>query len=127
MQKKTTTTNNTPAIVAGIGAGVAALAAAGYFIFGPKGAQNRKAVKGWTLRMKGEVLERIEKVKEVTPELYEKIVDEVGAKYLKVKGVGMEEVQALAGDLKKYWKAIAKDAAPKKVIKKAVKKVTAQK
>lgn len=123
MQKKTT--NNTGAIAAGIGAGVAALAAAGYFLFGPKGVKNRKAIKGWTLKMKGEVLEKIEKLKEVTPELYEKVIDEVGAKYLKAKGVGMEEVQAISADLKKYWKAIAKDASPKvkKVVKKAAKKV----
>lgn len=127
MKKKTTSMNNAPALVAGIGAGVAALAAAGYFLLGPKGAKNRKAVKGWTLKMKGEVLERIERVKEVTPELYEKIVDEVGAKYLKAKGVGMEEVQLLASDLKKYWKAIAKDATPKKAVKKVVKKVIVKK
>lgn len=122
MQKKT---NNTPAIVAGISAGVAALAAAGYFILGPKGAKNRKAIKGWTLKMKGEVLEKIERVKEVTPEIYGSIIDEVGTKYLKVKGVGMEEVQALVLDLKKHWKAIAKDATPKKIVKKVAKKVVA--
>ncbi len=122
MQKKT---NNTGALAAGIGASVAAVAAAGYFLFGPKGAKNRKAISGWSVKMKGEVLEKIEKLKEVTPELYEKVIDEVSAKYLKAKGVGMEEVQAITTDLKKYWKAIAKDTAPKakkKVAKKVVQK-----
>ena len=48
-------------IVVGVAAGVAAIAAAGYFLFGPNGKNNRKVIKGWTVKMKGEVLEKIEK------------------------------------------------------------------
>lgn len=111
----------------GLAAGLAALAAGGYFIFGPQGAKNRKAIKGWTLKAKGEVLEKIEKLKQVTPEMYNKVIDEVTAKYTKVKDVSADEVSALASDLKKHWKAISRDLAPKKkVVKKAVKKVVAK-
>lgn len=111
----------------GFAAGLAALAAGGYFIFGPQGAKNRKVIKGWTLKAKGEVLEKIEKLKEVTPEMYNKVIDEVTAKYAKVKDVSADEVAALSGDLKKHWKAIARDLAPKKkAVKKVVKKVIAK-
>lgn len=111
----------------GLAAGLAALAAGSYFIFGPKGKQNRKAIKGWTLKMKGEVVEKIEKLKEVTPDLYNKVIDEVSAKYAKVKDISAEELAALAMDMKKHWKSISNDLAPKKkAAKKAVKKVVAK-
>lgn len=106
----------------GIAASLAAMAAAGYFVFGPQGKKNRKMIKGWTLKMKGEVLEKIEKLKEVTPEVYHKVIDEVSAKYAKVKDMDMAEVEKLASDMKKHWSSISRDLAPK--VKKAVKKVT---
>lgn len=108
----------------GVAAGLAALAAGSYFIFGPKGKNNRKAIKGWTLKMKGEVLEKIEKLKEVTPDLYEKVINEVSAKYAKVKDISADELAMLVADMKKHWKAISNDLAPKKkAAKKVVKKV----
>lgn len=111
----------------GIAAGLAALAAGSYFIFGPKGKQNRKAIKGWTLKMKGEVLEKIEKLKEVTPDLYNKVIDDVSAKYAKVKDISAEELAMLVTDMKKHWKAISNDLTPKKkAVKKVVKKVVAK-
>ena len=118
-------------VVVGVAAGVAAIAAAGYFLFGPNGKNNRKVIKGWTVKMKGEVLEKIEKLKEITPEAYDAIIDEVAGKYAKFKHVNEEEVKAVTADLKKYWKVISRDVkakqggAKKKVIatKKAVTKV----
>jgi len=111
----------------GFAATLAALAAGSYFIFGPKGKQNRKAIKGWTLKMKGEVVEKIEKLKEVTPDLYNKVIDEVSAKYAKVKDISAEELAMLVTDMKKHWKSISNDLAPKKKsVKKAVKKVVAK-
>ncbi len=134
MQKKTQTTN--AKVIVGVAAGLAALTAAGYFVLGPNGKNNRKAIKGWSLKMKGEVLERIEKLKEVTPEVYNSIIDEVSAKYGKVKSISADEVTEIALDLKKHWKAISRDlkakeqgakkktATVKKAVKKAVKTTT---
>jgi len=128
MQKKTQTTN--AKVIVGVAAGLAALTAAGYFVLGPNGKNNRKAIKGWSLKMKGEVLERIEKLKEVTPEVYNTIIDEVSAKYGKVKSISADEVADIALDLKKHWKAISRDLKAKEqgtkkkvaVVKKAAKK-----
>ncbi len=123
--------NTDVGIVVGVAAGVAAIAAAGYFLFGPNGKNNRKVIKGWTVKMKGEVLEKIEKLKEITPEMYDTIIDEVSAKYAKLKHVNQEEIAIVTADLKKYWKVISRDVkakqggAKKKVtqVKKVVKTV----
>jgi DNA-binding transcriptional ArsR family regulator len=123
------------AVVAGVAVGLAALTAAGYFVFGPNGKNNRKQIKGWSLKMKGEILEKLEKLKDVTPEMYNTIIDEVSAKYGKLKNISEEEVAAIAVDLKKHWRAISRDlkekenkgkkkvVQAKKVVKKAVKTV----
>lgn len=100
---------------------VAATAAAGYFLYGSKdGARNRKIVKGWMLKAKGEVLENIEKLKNVDEEDYNKIIDKVSAKYAKIKSLDSNEVYALMDDMRRHWKRIQKDIEPK--AKKAAKK-----
>ena len=101
----------------GHGFGLAVLvaaAAAGYFLYGSKeGAKNRKKVKGWTLKAKGEVLEKIEKLKKVDEEDYNNIINKVGEKYAKVKNIDSDEVYAMMGDLRKHWKNIQKKIEPK--------------
>lgn len=111
MEKKNTTNNSNKqaAMVAGVAAGVAALAAAGYFILGPNGKNNRKQIKGWTFKMKGDVLERLEKLKDVTPEVYNAIIDDVSLKYGKLKSIQAGEIAEIAADMKKHWNAISRD------------------
>ena len=107
-----------------IGAGVAAIAAfaaAGYFLYGKDGAKNRKKVRGWMLKAKGEVLEGVEKLKDVTEEQYAMIVDKVGAKYKTIKNIDPVEVETMVKELHGHWKNIKKSISPapkKKVAKK---------
>lgn len=116
------------AVQAGIGLALAAAAAAGaYFLYGSKDAKkNRKIVKGWALKAKGEVIEKIEQVKgELTEENYNKIVDGVVAKYSKLKTTTEDEVADLVKDMKGHWKNIKKHTVgAKTVAKKVVKKAT---
>ena len=113
----------------GLGLALAAAAAAGvYFLYGTNDAKkNRKAVKGWALKAKGEVLEKIEQVKgELTEENYHKIVDTVTGKYRKLKTAHGDDVEMLVKDMKGHWKNIKKhvggaQATVKKATKKAVK------
>ena len=86
------------------GIGLAALAALGtYFLYGKKGAENRGKISGWMLKLKGEVLEKAEEVKELNEQEYYKIVDEVTARYSKLQKVGAEELKHLTGELKGAW------------------------
>ncbi|HLP86408.1 MAG TPA: hypothetical protein VK153_00835 [Candidatus Paceibacterota bacterium] len=103
----------------GIGAGIVALSAAAYILFGPNGKKNRKAIKGWAVKMKGEVIEQLEKAKTLTEPLYNKIIDKVKAKYSKLKDIDPEELRILAEEIKKQWKVIQKEGVPKKNSKKA--------
>jgi hypothetical protein len=97
----------------GLAATLIGAAAAGYYLYGPKGAENRKKVKAWTLKAKAEVLEKFEKCKEVTDESYIDAVDKVTARYAKMKTVGESEADKLNRELKRHWKAIKKSATEK--------------
>lgn len=94
-------------------AAVAAVAGA-YFVYGKMDPKTKKKIKGWTLKAKAEVLEQVEKLKEVNQETYEAVVDKVTAKYEKLKEVDTTELQKLGKDLKKHWRAIQKSLTSKK-------------
>jgi len=101
------------AIGVGIAAAVAAVAGA-YFLDGAKdAAKNRKKVKAWSLKAKGEILGKLEKLSDVSEDVYNKIVDEVSEKYKKLKDVDMEDVENLVKELKSHWKKMEKDVKKK--------------
>lgn len=118
--KKTTTQKKgiSAGTVAAIGAGVAAVGAISYYFFGPHGKKHRQQFKGWMIKMKGEIIEKIEKASDVTEETYHKIIDTIAAAYIKSGRASEEQVQMYAGELKKQWKNIA--AAAKKHSKKSI-------
>ena len=115
----------------GVVASVAVLSAAAYVLFGPNGKKNRKVIKGWMVKMKGEIIEKFETVKELTEPVYHKIINEVSAKYAKLKHVDPSELKSTVSEMARHWKAMSgtktkksvKKSA-KKVAKKAVKKVS---
>ena len=90
-----------------IGAGVAALTAAGIYFFGPKGKAHRNKLKGWMIRMKGDIIERMEDVKEMSEGAYHDIIDKVSNQYKKHEKIAEEDIQELADELKRQWKDIA--------------------
>ncbi|MCF7865243.1 MAG: hypothetical protein K9M11_01950 [Candidatus Pacebacteria bacterium] len=105
--------------------GLVAAAAGAYFIHGNKAAQKKiKQVKGWALKAKGEVLERIEKIKEIDENLYQQAIDAVMKKYESVKSVDTTELALVGKELKSQWKNIKRElSAGKKVVKKVAAKV----
>lgn len=112
-----------------IGAGLAALAAAAagaYFLYGTKeGSKRRAQVKGWMLKMKGEVLDRMEKLKDVSEDTYSEMVDKVARTYEGMKQVDPVEVAALAKTLKGHWSNIRRHITAEN--KKPVKRKTSKK
>lgn len=93
-----------------IGAGVAtlaALAAAGYFLYGSKdGAKNRKKIRSWMLKAKAEVLEGVEKMKDVTEAEYNMVLDKVATKYKSLKNIDPAELEMMVKELRGHWKNI---------------------
>ena len=110
--------------LAAIGVGLAGLAATAYFFLGPKGKKHQKHVKAWAIKMKGDVVEKLETAREVSEPVYHKIIDTVAAKYEKGSKASQEEIKELAQDLKKHWKTISNSAqSAKRDVVKNVKKV----
>ncbi len=96
------------AMAVGIGA-LAALSAGAYFLYGTKeGAKKRVKIKGWMLKAKGEVLEKMEALKEVNEETYNKVLSTVMKKYEGLKNIDQAEVALMMTDLKKHWSSIKK-------------------
>jgi len=92
------------------GLGLAALAALGtYFLYGKKNEQNREKISGWMLKLKGEVLEKVEEVKALNEQEYYNIVDEITGRYAKLEKVGVEELNHLTMDLKGAWAHLGKE------------------
>lgn len=100
-----------------VGAGLAGLAAVAYFFLGPEGKKHQKNVKSWAIKMKADVIEKLESARSVVGEpAYQAIIDSVAAKYEKSKKNTPEEIKALADDLKKHWKTISKTVKVEKPI-----------
>ncbi len=98
-------------IALGLGAAAIAAAAAGaYFLYGStKGPARRKALKSWTVKMKGEVMEQVEKIKDLSEETYHSAIDTVAKKYSKIKKIDTEELKDTVKRLKGHWKDIKKE------------------
>ncbi len=116
MAVKKTTGSGLP-LAAGLIAGIAGT----YFLYGKNAAANRKKIKGWMVKAKGEAIEKMEKMKEMDEASYHALIDGIAQKYGKVKGIEQAEVDELVKDMKKHWKSIMKDTAPK-TKKKPIKK-----
>ena len=115
MEKKTVGKKGLSAKQAiGVGVGVAALSAAAYVLFGPEGKKNRKAIRGWTVKMKGEIIEKFEEAKELTEPIYHEIIDNAKAKYAKLKNVDQEELAKVVSEIKEHWESLKKEIKVKK-------------
>lgn len=130
MKKKTNVSKGVKLAV--IGVSVAAVAATTYFFFGPKGKMHQKHAKAWVIKMKGDVVEKLENAKDVTEDKYHDIVDSVAKGYAKNSKIAKSEVDLLVKDLKKHWKTISRSAKGtgqkiKKQVAKTVKRVRSSK
>lgn len=107
------------AAAVGVGLTAAAVAAAGaYFLYGSKNApKNRKAVKSWALKAKGEVLEALEKAEAMTEKEYKSLVDMIAGTYALVQGSTKGEIADFKKEMKDHWTKIEKSAIAKKAKK----------
>ena len=110
-----------------ITATVAAIAGAYYLYGSHNSTKHRKQLKSWMLRMKAEVMDKLDEVKDINEEAYNLIVSAVAEKYKQLKNVNSQDVIDLTGRMKGHWNDIKKDidkTTKKKVkmVKKEVKK-----
>ncbi len=119
-QKKTT--NKAGAVVMSI-AGLTAAAVGAYYLYGHKdAAKNRAKIKGWMLKAKGEVLEELEKAKDVTESAYMGAVDTVVKKYNELKTIDPGELGEFMTEMKDHWSGIQKTLGKAPITKKAAPK-----
>ena len=78
MQKKT---NSSHARIGLLGASVAGLAATTYFFFGSKAKAHQRYAKAWAIKMKGDVVGKLETGREITESMYHEIIDSVAKEY----------------------------------------------
>ena len=100
------TKNNHTGAKLGLGLMAAAAAAGAYYFYGKDGAKHRKDLKGWMVKAQGEVMEKIEGLTDLTENSYYQTVNDVMAKYKKLKTITPKELDALTKELKAHWKAI---------------------
>ena len=94
----------------GAGGGISAIAAAGaFFLYGKRGARNRETIVGWALKVKGEVLEKMEDMQEIDREAYYRLVDRTAQRYGRIKRVGASDLKRLTEELKGAWTHISRE------------------
>jgi hypothetical protein len=105
----------------GVGLTAAAVAAAGaFFLYGSKNASaNRKKVKSWTLKAKGEVLEALEKAEHISKDEYLALVNTISGAYATLQQASAGEVRDFKKEMTEHWQKIEKSAAVKKLTKAA--------
>jgi hypothetical protein len=115
-------------LAVGAAAAAAAAAAGAYWLYGAKdAAKNRRAVRSWMFKARAEVLDAVEKLKDIDKEKYMAIVASVMKRYSKTAGVTAKDLSEMAKELKGAWDHMQKTrtgAVVKKSVKKAVKSAT---
>jgi len=103
-------------------AGATAAAAVGaYYFYGPSGKKHRRQLKGWNVKAKGEILRKVEKLKEIDAKDYYALVDQITKKYGTLKDVNTREIAEFKRELKRHWKIIEKDT--QKAVRKGKRKI----
>ncbi len=114
MKKKTDKNGSKAMKLLALGASLASLAATAYFFLGPKGRKNQEHAKSWAIKMKGDVIEKLEQAREISEPVYHEIIDSVAAKYEKELKRSPKEIRALVQDLKRQWQDISRAAQAEK-------------
>lgn len=128
MAEKKSSTELTSAQKVGIGVGLTAAAAAAgaYFLYGSKdAAKNRKRVKGWMHKAKGEVIEALETAGKITKEEYAALVEAASGMYGTAQRASRNELKEFKDEMESHWKTLQRSGVIKKIVapaKKAAKK-----
>jgi len=78
------------------------------FLKTAKGKKAKKEIEKLAKDFKKDLLAKVKKIKEISKEKYEKIVDELSDFYLRVKKVKEEDLKEIVAFLKSKWPQIEK-------------------
>ena len=84
----------------------AAVWAALYMLFSSK--ENVPKVKEWAMNMEQEIVEKIDKVKDMSEPVLKKIIDTVKGKYEKMKDIDKDELNKAVDTLRDHWTSVIK-------------------
>lgn len=96
---------------------VIATAASVYFLYGKGGAERRKKVKDWAIKAKKEVLEQLENLREFNQTAYNRVIDNVGNRYKRLKSIDPAELREMVKELKGHWGNIRRQIRPRPIKK----------
>jgi hypothetical protein len=87
-------------------AAVAAAAAGTYYFYGKNATKRRQQLKAWMVQAKGDVMEKLESIPEISEAAYRKVISEVMKRYKTVKSIAPKEITALEKELISHWRSI---------------------
>lgn len=70
----------------------------------------RRKTGKWAYDMRKEVMNRVQKTKDITQEKYNQIIDEIRPRYEAMKDTGSREMEELIDELKSHWQNISQEA-----------------
>ncbi len=97
----------------------AAVAAAGfYFLYGKKESEkNRRLVKSWVFKAKGEILEKLEMLGKISSQEFEDLIDDAVKAYEGLKGVTKTDLNSFKSEMLEHWSLLEKTEKNKKQLK----------
>ena len=115
MANKKSDISNAQKLGIGVGLTTAAVAAVGaYFLYGTKDAKkNRKQVKSWALKAKGEVLGVLEKAGKMTQGEFNELVNNVVGTYAKAEKVSKKDLEEFKQEMSENWQGLVKSGVAK--------------
>lgn len=115
MANKKLDISNAQKLGIGVGLTTAAVAAVGaYFLYGTKDAKkNRKQIKSWALKAKGEVLGVLEKAGKMTQGEFNDLVNNVASAYATAEKVSKKDLAEFKAEMSENWQGLVKSGVAK--------------
>lgn len=92
-------------------AGAVAATAGALFLYGKNAKRSRKIAAGWTMKIKGEVLDELERMAGINRKGYQQLIDGIAERYAKLQHIDRKDVEKMARELKSHWKHISANLA----------------
>ncbi len=106
MPKKKFRVSKKTAVTAGVGLGLAAIAAASAYLLSKPA--NRKKAARLASQVKVAVAKQLKKLKKIDERTYRQVVAQVVRQYQSAKGVDLGELRGIGSELVKHWQGISR-------------------